>query len=358
MTTTTGVPEPVRVGIIGAGGWAEHGHIPALRSLPGFRITAISSRSADRARELATAFDIPHTFTDPGLLIEHPDVDLVVVTTSPLGRPSLVKKAIAAGKDVHAEWPLTTTTAGSEELLALAEDRNVRHVVALQRRFSPAARYMHDLIQRGDIGAVRTARLTIRTPVFGPVRPQAHAWTTDPSNNMNIVTTWGGQQMDLLFHLVGRPRAFTGLQEPQFSTITIEETGETITNQAPDAAVAIGALEGGGLVTVQLVSGTDHDSDIEIHVIGTTGTVKLSAPVGNAGDFLLEGALGKTPALTELPVPTEYQQQPSPGLPASVEDLATLYAHYSSDQIDSTANATSFRDAVVLHRLIDQIRPA
>jgi len=55
--------------------------------------------------------------------------------------PRIAKAAIAAGKDVYSEWPLTTKTSDSEELLALAEVQGVRHIVGLQRRLGPSARY-------------------------------------------------------------------------------------------------------------------------------------------------------------------------------------------------------------------------
>lgn len=41
---------PIRVGIIGAGTWAEYGHIPALKQLPQYLITAVFSRSAKKPR--------------------------------------------------------------------------------------------------------------------------------------------------------------------------------------------------------------------------------------------------------------------------------------------------------------------
>ncbi|MFK0025807.1 Gfo/Idh/MocA family oxidoreductase [Streptomyces sp. NPDC090798] len=63
-----------------------------------------------------------------------PDVDLVAVLTPMPERVPLVKAAIEAGKDVYSEWPLTTRTSDSEELLSLAEAKGVRHVLGLQRK--------------------------------------------------------------------------------------------------------------------------------------------------------------------------------------------------------------------------------
>src|SRR3954454_1691873 len=145
---------PIGVGIIGAGGWAKYGHIPALQFLDGFEVIAVSARTRESAERCATEFGIPHPYDDPHALIADADVDLVVVLTPAPDHARFAKAAIEAGKDVYCEWPLTTSTADSQELLALAEAKGVRHV-GLQRRLGPAARYARDLVEQGYVGRLR-----------------------------------------------------------------------------------------------------------------------------------------------------------------------------------------------------------
>jgi predicted dehydrogenase len=80
----------------------------------------------------------------------------VVLAPAPEHAP-LAKAAIAAGKDIYSEWPLTTKTSDSEELLSLAEAKEVRHIVGLQRRLGPSARYTRDLVKQGYVGRIRSA---------------------------------------------------------------------------------------------------------------------------------------------------------------------------------------------------------
>jgi predicted dehydrogenase len=115
--------QEIGVGIIGAGGWARYGHIPALRTLEEFELVAISSRRQEAADQLAEELHVPHAFGDFNDLIAHPRVDLVVIPTPGPEHAPMVRAAIAGGKDVYSEWPLTTSTAESEELLALAEQQ-------------------------------------------------------------------------------------------------------------------------------------------------------------------------------------------------------------------------------------------
>jgi predicted dehydrogenase len=117
----------IRVGIICAGGWAKYGHIPALS----FGVVAVSSRSKKTAERLAAAFEIRHVFDDLHDLIADPDVDFVVILAPGPEHARLTRAAIEGGKDLYSEWLLTTSTAESEELLALAEAKGVRYLVGL-----------------------------------------------------------------------------------------------------------------------------------------------------------------------------------------------------------------------------------
>ena len=42
----------IRVGIVGLGHWSEYGHLPALKLLPDYELTAVYSRSAEKAASL------------------------------------------------------------------------------------------------------------------------------------------------------------------------------------------------------------------------------------------------------------------------------------------------------------------
>src|SRR5258708_13530581 len=134
------------VGIVGVGNWGRYGHIPVLRLLPNYEIVAVASRREEYGKQLANEFGIPHVFREPAELIGHPNVNLVVVLPPAPQHAALVRAAIAAGKDVYCEWPLTTTVADTEDLLNRAEKAAVRHAVGLQLRRAPTPPYPPDLL--------------------------------------------------------------------------------------------------------------------------------------------------------------------------------------------------------------------
>jgi predicted dehydrogenase len=348
----------IGVGIIGAGGgWARYGHIPALRTLDQFKLVAISSRQQDTADQLAAELGVPNAFGDYIDLIAHPDVDLVVIPTPGPEHAHLVRAAVDAGKDVYSEWPLTTSTTESAELLASAEDADVRHVVGLQRRFAPSASYTHDLIAGGYVGTIRGVHMSVGVDAFPPSMPDRYRWTIDEANFTNLLSVYAGHFLDLLFHLVGRPVKFTAITENQFPATTIVETGEQVPNTNPHEVMIIGTLENGGLFSVQLEGAQARRTGLQIDITGMDGVLRITNPRAfeNEHDNTVSGMRGADTELALLPIPDKYEALARSGLDVSSQDAAYLYSAYARDRATGTSEASDFRDAVALHRMIDQV---
>jgi len=347
----------IRVGIVGAGGWAKYGHIPALKVLEEFEIVAVSNRKKTTAEETAKQFHIKHAFGDEHALINHPDVDLVAVVAPAPEHARLVKQAITAGKDVYCEWPLTTSTAESEQLLSLAEAKGVSHIVGLQRRMGPSARYTRDLVKQGFVGKIRGVHMTVSADAFVPEMSVRHNWVFDAANFSNVLSIYAAHFGDMLFRSVGFPKKLTAVIETQFPFFTVVETGEQVANANPNEVMVIGTLENGGLFSIQVEGAQRHRTGVHIEISGTEGVLRITNPLAfqNKDDNAIEGMNGDSRTFSPLPIPEKYQQLARSGLDVSVQDLAYLYAAYVSDKVNGTSEASNFRDAVRQHHLIDEI---
>lgn len=349
--------DKIRVGIIGAGGWANYWHIPALQALKEFDVVAVSSRKQETAEKTAAQLNIPLAFGNEEALIDHPDVDLVAVVYPAPEHARLVKATIAAGKDVYSEWPLTTSTADSEELLALADAKGVRHVVGLQRRMGPSARYTRDLVKQGYVGKIRGVQMRVSTDAFVPTMPGRYEWAFHATNFSNVLSIYAAHFGDMLFRSVGFPKKLTAVIETQFPFFTVLETGEQIPNTNPNEAMVIGTLEGGGLFSMQVEGAQKHRTGLQIDISGTEGVLRITNPLAfqNKNDNAIEGMEGDATTFSPLPIPDKYESLAKSGLDVSAQDLAYLYAAYASDKKDGTSEASNFKDAVRQHHLIDEI---
>ena len=132
-------------------------------------------------------------------LVSHPEVDLVLVLTPAFQHEEGIRAAIEAGKDVYCEWLLTPSTALCKELLELGDKVGVRTIVGLQRRLNPGYRYVRDLLERGEIGEVRSVRLHVSVEYFQRERPASLYYTIPEENFSSLLSIYGGHFLDVLF---------------------------------------------------------------------------------------------------------------------------------------------------------------
>ena len=349
----------IRVGLVGVGSWGRYGHIPALMLLPEYEIVAVASRTIETASEIAAQFEVPHAFDDYKKLVEDDDVDLVVVLAPAPQHANIVKAAIANGKDVYCEWPLTTSTEDSEELLRLAEQAGVKHFVGLQRTVGASSLLLSDLVAAQYVGTLRSVRMHVSMSGFGPIRSASLAWTLPAINFSNVLSIYGGHFMDMLFHAVGQPVALSAIVKTQFPELFVGAS-KKIPNENADAVMVMGTLQNGALFQVHIEGGKLNQKGLQIEITGTGGDLEVSndrAFVTKQHD-LVRGAQGEGGTWQAISIPGQYRTIPPSGLDVSVQDLAQLYAAFARDRATGSKSVRDFADAVAMHRLIDAILAA
>ncbi len=360
MTTTTpGAAErasPIRVGLVGIGNWALHGHVRVLGLLPQFEITAIHARRKEAAQAAAEQYDIRHVVDSLDELVNHPEVDLVVVLTTAPQHEEAVRAAIAAKKDVYCEWPLTPSTATSQELLRLTDEAGVRTIVGLQRRLSPHNRHLQHLLETGYVGKLRSVRMHVSMNYFQALRSQALKWTAPAENFSSVVAIYAGHFLDMLLTATGWPTKIDALLVNQFPQVTIRETGEVIPTTTPDQLVLTGTIGADAVLSVHIEGGKRNGSGVQIDITGDAGDLRItnrSAFGGVGDDYVIEGAHGDNLSMAVLPTPAGYDTLPASELPSAVLELAHLYAAFADDVSTGRHAASTFADAIRMHRLLD-----
>jgi predicted dehydrogenase len=348
----------IRLGLVGFGNWAHDAHIPVLALLPQYEITAVYSQRGEAARKAAEEFGIPHVAGTLDELVNHPDVDMVLVLTTAPQHEVAVRAAIAAGKDVYSEWPLTADPRTSAELLRLAKEAGVRTVIGVQRDLAAAFRYARDLIDDGYVGSIRSVRMHASVPFFGGTRPEAMRWSIPEETFLSVVAVFGGHLLTPLFSVVGRPGEFSAVAVNQFPEVSIQETGEKVPTTAKDQLVLAGTLVGGGVLSVHIEGGKQFGSGVQIDITGTAGDLRISNTSAYGGvneNYQVEGGHEGDTVMAPLPIPAQYDRLPESDLPTGIAELGELYLTHAEDVVNGTSRAPGFDHAVWLQGVFAQI---
>jgi predicted dehydrogenase len=148
----SGTEEQVlKVAIVGCGKIADAHAFQILR-IPGCEIVAVCDREPLMARQLAERFSIKGQFGDLTELLNSAKPDVVHITTSPESHFIAAKTCLERGCHVYVEKPFTVDEEQAQELIALANKKNLKITAGHDDQFSHVARRMRALVQSGYLG--------------------------------------------------------------------------------------------------------------------------------------------------------------------------------------------------------------
>ena len=150
----------VRLGVIGLGSVSEK-YVPHIRILNmegnNCEIIIASDLRPGHA-ERARGWGISKFTTDYREVINHPDVDVILILTGMQTHGQLTREALMSGKHVLVEKPMSMDLADAAELVALAKTSKGHLVCAPHVTLSPTYQDMWRHIEAGDIGRPLSAR--------------------------------------------------------------------------------------------------------------------------------------------------------------------------------------------------------
>ncbi|MES5100618.1 Gfo/Idh/MocA family oxidoreductase [Agrobacterium sp. BA1120] len=149
----------LNIGLIGSG-FMGQAHSDAYRragmlyrDLPAVpRLCLLADATDELAADAAARFGFERSTGDWRKLVEDPEIDVVDITSPNSMHHEMAMAAIAAGKHVYCEKPLSVTLEEAEEMAAAARSKGVKTMVAFNNIKTPAAMLAKQLIDKGDIG--------------------------------------------------------------------------------------------------------------------------------------------------------------------------------------------------------------
>ena len=141
----------VRVGVIGFGYWGPN-IVRNFHSLEHCQVVAVCDKSASALKRAQRSYPGVQLTSDFTEILRSPDIDAVAIITPVWTHFELAKAALENGKHVFVEKPFTSTSAQAEELIEIAERKNLRIMVDHTFLFSGAVRKIRDLVDNGTLG--------------------------------------------------------------------------------------------------------------------------------------------------------------------------------------------------------------
>ena len=232
-------------------------------------------RSAAKVEALAKAHGVERWTTDLDAAIANKDDTLFFDAASTNMRAGLIRKAIAAGKDIYCEKPTADSLEDALDLYTRAEAAGVRHGVVQDKLWLPGLRKLKMLIDSGFFGRILSVRGEFGYWVFeGDWQPaQRPSWNYRAADG-------GGIILDMLCHwryvvdnLFGEVKSVSCLGATHIPR-RWDEAGQPYDCDVDDAAYA--TFEAGDGVVVQINSSwatrVRRDDLVTFHVDGTLGS--------------------------------------------------------------------------------------
>ncbi len=142
----------VRIGVLGAGAWAQSAHLPGYRRDPRCHVAAIADPNLALAREAAARFDIATATADHRELLQRDDIDAIDVCTPSHTHFELAWAALEAGKHVLCEKPVAYDFRETRRAAAFARSKGLKTKLGFTFRYAPSVRYMRELVAEGFVG--------------------------------------------------------------------------------------------------------------------------------------------------------------------------------------------------------------
>ena len=142
----------VRVGIIGTSWWADAMYLPSLAGTEKATVVACCGRNEERARELASIWNIPKVYTDWGKMLDEEPLDAVLISTPNDTHCPITLAALEKGLHVLCEKPLALNYAEARKMAEAAKAHQAVTMVPFTYSFLPMTQSIKRLLNEGYLG--------------------------------------------------------------------------------------------------------------------------------------------------------------------------------------------------------------
>ena len=141
----------LKIGVIGYGYWGPN-IVRNFNLVDGAKVAAVCDKNPYALARVRKNYPDIVTTSDSREIVTSPDIDIVTVITPVSTHYELAKAALLNDKHVFVEKPFTSTAAQAEELIDIAESKNLKIMVDHTFLFTSAVRKIKEIIEADVLG--------------------------------------------------------------------------------------------------------------------------------------------------------------------------------------------------------------
>lgn len=239
-------------------------------------------------------------YDDYKKMIDSEALDFVVIATPTKFHFPMVKYALEKGIHTFCEKPFSLTIREGEELVALADRKNMVNQVGYHNHFIGTFRELKRLLQKGILGEL----VHFTGEAYGPVvvKPKGGTWRSDPGEGGGCLFDYASHVINLIQEIIGRPVRAEGAMLKKIYSRDVE-----------DAVYSVLKLESGltGIISVNWSDETYRKMSTSLTIIGKKGKIicdatelKIYLKDSDSSEKLEKGWTIKY--ITDLAIPVDF----------------------------------------------------
>jgi myo-inositol 2-dehydrogenase/D-chiro-inositol 1-dehydrogenase len=163
----------IKLGVIGAGRIGKVHVATLMQAVPGAEVIALADTNIKIAHELADKFGIKTVTTNYKEILQHPDIEAIVICSPTNTHTQYIIEAAEAGKHIFCEKPVDLSLDLIKKAMDAVEKAGVMLMIGFNRRFDPNFLKIKNMVDEGKIGKPHILKITSRDPAPPPAEYSA-----------------------------------------------------------------------------------------------------------------------------------------------------------------------------------------
>ena len=240
-------------------------------------LSHVCTSRPETARAGADLIGAPHAVTDYRQVTENPDVDIVHICTPHHLHREAILSAMAHGKHIYCDKPLTATLAEAEAIADALPDYHGTAQMTLQNRFFPATMRARQFVEEGFLGQVLEYRCCFLHA--GSANPDAPLkWKLSAEAGGGVIADLASHVLDLIHFLLGDYAgimAATSIAYPDRPAA--DDPSRRVKVETEDCVMLLARMANGALGNIEatkIATGSEDEVRLEIH--GSKGAMRFN----------------------------------------------------------------------------------